>query len=140
MCIRIWPLLVLTLLGACASGTDYRDYREEIEPVSSDEGRIYVYRTDTFGLANQPAVRLNDRQIGRAVPEGFFYVDVAPGSYTISCATEVTRSVDVEIDAGATYYVRLDAKLGIIGNRLVPELVSTRKGAKEILSTRYTGD
>lgn len=127
-------------LGACATGPDYDEYRDNLPDLAPGEGRIFVYRTAMFGLANQPSVELNGETVGEAVPEGFFFVDVSPGAHTITCETEVTRSAEVEVEAGGTYYVRLNAKLGVVGNRIEPELVNASVGAREIRETRYLND
>jgi len=126
-------------LAACASGPDYEAYSSQLPSLDPAEGRIFVYRTEKFGLANQPPVELDGEEVGEAVPEGFFYIDVPPGEHTITCETEVTRSAVVVVEPGETYYVRLNAKLGVIGNRIEPELVRAATGRKEIKETSYIG-
>jgi hypothetical protein len=44
-----------------------------------------------LGAAVQRAVKLNGEVVGKAVPQGFFYVDRPPGDYTVTTATEVEK-------------------------------------------------
>ena len=108
-------------------------FRDSLAP---GKGRIYVYRVAKFGLANQPEILFNGRSIGKAVPEGFLYIDAVPGSHTISATTEIR----VDIAQGQVAYVRLNARLGVIGNRIEPELVHERTGREQIRDTKYIGE
>jgi len=40
-----------------------------------DKGRIYFYPTMLLDIAVQPEAKVNGEVVGRAVPNGFFYVD-----------------------------------------------------------------
>lgn len=64
------------------------------------DGRIFIYRTALLGAAVQPEVKVNAQVVGRAVPNGFFYVDRAAGPYSINTTTEVDRSLSLTLDKG----------------------------------------
>ncbi len=135
-------LIALTLsllLAGCASGPSYDEYAGNIDAVDPAKGRIYVYRTATLGAAIQPAVRLNGSEVGKAKPKGFFYVDVDPGDYTISCSTEAERNLSLNVGAGETRYVRLEVKMGVFAGHIKPVLVDNNAGSSEIKKTKYTG-
>ncbi len=127
------------VMTGCASGPKYPAIKNTIPPVAQDQGRIYFYRTVVAGAAVQPAVRLNSEEVGTAQPKGFFYVDRAPGSYTVEATTEVTRRLSLTLDPGAARYVRLNMAMGFFVGHVWPELVEPDVGAKEIQNCHYTG-
>lgn len=130
---------VLGLVG-CASGPSFSDYAANIPAVPVDSGRIYVYRTTTFGTAIQPSVRINGEVAGKAVPQGFFYADRPAGSYEVSASTEAKRSLTLNLDPGEERYVRLEVKMGLLAGHIKPVLVDNLVGKEEITKTKYTGN
>lgn len=136
--------LALVLLSAlfmtgCASGPSYSDYAGNIQPVSADNGRIYLYRTAVVGAAVQPGVKVNGEVVGKAKPKGFFYVDRPAGTYEISASTEAKRSLSITLDAGEEKYVRLEMKMGFFAGHVKPVLVDAEEGRKELEKTKYIG-
>ena len=56
-----------------------------IPPVPGGAARIWIYRNDAPNEPNQtPYVRLNGQIVGLMQPNGAFYRDVPPGSYTVA--------------------------------------------------------
>ena len=127
------------LLVGCASGPGYQEYAAEMQPVGDGNGRVYMYRKTALGTAVQPAVRVNGEVVGKAKPKGFFYVDLAPGTYDISASTEAERNLNVTLDAGEEKYVRLEIKMGAFVGHVKPVLVDTSVGMEEIQKMKYTG-
>ena len=133
-------ILLSALLGACATtGPKFAEFSPQMSAVSPDLGRIYLYRATILGAAIQPEVKLNGNVIGKAVPNGFFYVDEVPGNYEIVTSTEVDRKLSLTLDAGQTRYVRLNISLGFFVGHVYPELVDLDVGQKEIHDCRYIG-
>ncbi len=132
--------LVLLSITGCATGISYQEAAITIPAVSSDEGRIYIYRTAVFGAAIQPSVRFNGEVVGKATPRGFFYVDRPPGTYVITTATEVEGSMTVFLEAAEINYVRLEVQMGLLVGRITPFLVEESVGREEITRTNYTGE
>ena len=132
--------LVFFGLAGCASGPTYEEYKSNMQPVSPDNGRIYVYRTSALGAAIQPKVRLDGDPVGKAVPKGFFYLDLPPGDYTISASTEAERSLSLNLGAGEEKYVRLEIKMGVFAGHVKPVLVDNDEGAVELRKTKFVGD
>ena len=132
-------LLAAVALAGCASGPAYEEYESQIQAVGDGDGRIYMYRTSSLGAAVQPAITVNGDAVGKAVPKGFFYVDLAPGDYTIAASTEAKRSLDVTLDAGEEMYVRLEIKMGAFVGHIKPVLVETAVGKEEIKKTNFAG-
>ncbi|WP_299693518.1 DUF2846 domain-containing protein [Hydrocarboniphaga sp.] len=129
-------LLGLVLgLTACASGPAYKD--TSIAPLRSDQGRIFFYRPSSLGAAVQPDLTLNGEVVGSAVPDGFFYVDRAPGNYEVVAATEVKNKLTFTLEKGQLRYVRLDMAMGLLVGHVIPRLADETTGAKEIVDTKF---
>jgi hypothetical protein len=120
----------MTILTGCASGSKFAD--TSIAPLAVGKGRIYFYRTTALGAAVQPDVKLNGEKIGDAVPKGFFWADLAPGSYQIQTSTEVKRHLSLTLEPDQTRYVRLNMAMGFFVGHVWPELVENAVGEKEI--------
>lgn len=129
------------LLTACAtSGPKFTELAATMgAPGKPGTGRIYFYRTSVLGAAVQPEVHLNGAVVGRAVPNGFFFVDHPAGRCEISTSTEVERKLTFVLEPNQVRYVRLNISLGFFVGRVYGELIDEAKGAAEIADTRYTG-
>ncbi|NKC16271.1 MAG: DUF2846 domain-containing protein [Gammaproteobacteria bacterium] len=132
-------LMATIYLGGCATGPKFAEISPSLGAVAPDIGRIYVYRTAVLGAALQPEVKLNGEVVGKAVPNGFFYVDQEPGNYKIATSTEVDRHLSLALEKGQTRYVRLNISMGFFVGHVYPELVENEDGEKEIQQCSYTG-
>jgi Protein of unknown function (DUF2846) len=136
----VMAVVTSLLLSACATSTPkYSEMAASMGAAKSDMGRIYFYRTVLLGFAVQPEVRLNGEVVGRAVPNGFFYVDRPAGNYEVATSTEVERKLTFTLDAGQVRYVRLNISMGFFAGHVYGELVDEAKGQSEIADVRYTG-
>jgi hypothetical protein len=126
-------LTFVSLFAGCAtSGLKYSEFKPAVTDLGPEQGRIYIYRTSALGAAVQPEVQLNGEGVGRAVPNGFFYVDRKPGSYEISTSTEVKRKLSLTLEGGQTRYVRLNISIGFFVGHVYPELIDNETAQKEI--------
>lgn len=126
-------------VGCATSGPKYTELMPSVSSVPPDSGRIYIYRTSILGAAIQPEVKINGEVVGRAVPNGFFYIDKKPGTYEILTSTEVDRKLSLLLDAGQNRFVRLNISMGFFVGHVYPELVEPEIGQKEIEDCRFTG-
>ncbi|MEL7297534.1 MAG: DUF2846 domain-containing protein [Pseudomonadota bacterium] len=129
----------LFAMTGCASGPTFSEHAETMQPVSAENGRIYIYRVATLGAAVQPKVRLNDVEVGKAAPKGFFYVDRPAGNYEVAASTEAERNLSMTLEAGEEKYVRLEMKMGLFAGHVKPVLVDAEVGREEIQKTKYIG-
>ncbi|HKD21373.1 MAG TPA: DUF2846 domain-containing protein [Rhizomicrobium sp.] len=131
---------LLPLLAACASasGPTFDQMRATEAPVAQNMGRIYLYRGGkVWGAGLQPAVKINGVKVGEAVPGGYFYVDEAPGTYTVSITTEKEESVSVPVVAGQPVYVHIYVLPGVFVGHVVPEIMDPMKAATDIRTLSY---
>ena len=135
---------VVALFAGCAiqnaTGPKHAEVSKIIPALEQDQGRIFIYSWRLkFGGIPQPAIKLNNEMIGKAVPGGFFYVDRPVGEYEISTETEVKRTLSFLLDKGQTRYVRLGMSSGFWELHIYPELVEPKKAQEEINSCSYVG-
>jgi len=136
---KVWlaALLLVAMLGGCASGPKFETVASSITPVPSGQARIYFYRSGTLGAAIQPEIRLNDSVVGKAEPNGVFFVDRPPGNMEVVTGSEVDRKLTFTIGAGETRYVKLGVGLGVLVWRIIPELVDEPKAKSEIADLAF---
>lgn len=134
-----WLVGLAFFLAGCASGPKYAQVRGTFPALGPEQGRIYIYRTTALGAAVQPAVKLNEQEVGSAKPKGFFYVDTPAGSYQISTSTEVKRTLSFTLDKAQTQYVRLNMAWGFFVGHCYPELVEPEVGEKELEKCSFIG-
>ncbi len=131
---------VALVATGCASGPQYKDVASAIPTLAADHGRIYFFRSDSFGGATvQPEIKLNDKVVGRSIPGGFFFVDEEPGEYTASTTTEVKREVKFTLHAGDTKYVRTSVSMGLLVGHVTPTLDDSETAQQEVETLKYTG-
>jgi len=139
MC-RIVLACFLASLAACASGPKYSEVKSAIPTIPADQGRIYVFRSNSMvGAAIQPDVMLNGEKIGESKPGGFFYVDRPAGNYEIATSTEVEKKVTFVLEKGDAKYVKTSIGLGLFVGRVHPELIDPKQGQTEIEELSYIG-
>jgi hypothetical protein len=129
-------VLAFCMIG-CASGTKFTEFQSSIEPLTADVGRIYFYRTAVVGAAVQPDVVLNDEKVGKAVPQGFWYLDRPPGEYQVVTTTETKRTLSFTLEAGQTRYVKLDISMGVVLGQVHGVLVDKEKALEELKGCKY---
>lgn len=129
---------LLMLVAGCATGPAYKDVSGTFQPVAAGSGRIYFYRTTVAGAAVQPDVKLNGEVVGKAVPDGFFFVDRPPGDYVVTTTTEVKKSLTFHLDPGQVRYVRLDLAMGLFVGHVYPELIDPTDAQPQLEKTKWT--
>lgn len=138
-----WMVVVmgwLLLQGCAATGPKGSEMRGALQSVPAGYGRIVFFRGNSIvGGAVRPEVRLGNQVVGQSVPGGFFYVDAAPGRYAASASTETTASVDVQVVAGQTTYVRSAIGIGLLVGRVVFTVEGQVTAQAELPNLSYTG-
>ena len=139
-CLRALMLCLATqVLTGCASGPTYDEIKSTIPPVAADRGRVYFYRTQVLGAAVQPDIHLNSEVVGSSKPQGFFFVDRAPGDYEASCTTEVERKLSFVLAAGEERFVESSVTMGLLVGHGVLKLVDPEQARSDLGPLHFTG-
>ncbi len=129
--------LAVLIVGACAQGPSSSRSVLTLPPPPAGQGRVFVFRTgDLVGALNQPTVMMNGRVIGKAVPGRYFYIDVAPGNYTVQTVTEPGKRASFSLGPGGKAYVRLNSYFAGV-QQVYPELVSEFSGLTDMQGLSY---
>lgn len=138
--VRIVTLLFIALLAGCAAGgPKFSEVKGSLPEIGPEQGRIFFYRPSAVGAAVQPNILLNGIVVGEMVPQGFFYVDRAPGRYLATARTESEASLEIPLAASETKYVRASISLGIFVGRPNLNLVDAKDALVEIADLGYSG-
>ncbi len=119
---------ILLAVSACATGLFSNEGAKPFPPLDPAKGRVFVYRTGTFGSAYSPEVMLNGERVIKLDRSGVFFRDVLPGSYAVT-TTMTAKVVNFAVAAGEKKYVRFTSSF--FESRMVPELVDAAKGEAE---------
>lgn len=117
--------VLLLALSGCAGGGGVKGFA----PLDPARGRVFMYRTSSFGSVYTPEVLLNGEKVGRPDKPAVIYRDVAPGSYAVT-TTKTSRVANFSIGAGESKYVRLSS--GFFENQMHPEIVDPARGEADV--------
>jgi hypothetical protein len=135
----VYLAAVAGLLVGCASGPKFSDQTANIEPLRPDYARIYLYRLPALlGAAIQPAVLLDGKKVGFAVPGGVFFVDVAPGKHIVSVTSDNELILPLNTAANETKYIRLTVEPSTWTSNIRPVAVDTEIGQHEVRDLSWT--
>lgn len=134
-----YVLCSAALLAGCASGVPVSESEVARAEIPEGKARVAVYRTNLFGAAIQPLVRVNGGETGRCAPQGVFYVDVKPGQNTVSATTEVEKVSYLSVNEGETAYVKCSIGFGLLVGQPRLDVVSESIGRSETQSLKVTG-
>jgi hypothetical protein len=125
-------LIGVAALGGCASvpmaSADADAKAKTFVAPPGGQANIYVYRNETFGAAIKMPLLLDNQSIGDTGPHTFALRQVAPGKHTLVSKTENDPTLDIDAQAGKTYYVWQEVKMGAFAARSALHLVDEEKG------------
>ncbi|MGE0098776.1 MAG: DUF2846 domain-containing protein [Hydrogenophaga sp.] len=136
-----WLLVAaaVVLTGCAATGPRYAEVESAFPTLRAGYGRVLVYRPAGLGAAVQPELLLNGELIGKAQPEGFFFVDRAVGRYTLTASTEVRTTAELDLADGATVYVQFGISMGLFVGHPRLTLQSPATAVPQLAALAYTG-
>lgn len=112
-------IAALALVG-CAqvprASVDQEAKAKQFKP-QAETAALYIYRDELFGGAISMPVNLNNQNLGYTGPKSFFYLNVAPGRYTIESMAENQASISIDVEAAKNYFVWQEVKMGLFQAR-----------------------
>lgn len=109
--------------------------------VPEDKALVYVYRPSSAGFAVRMEVTCDGQSLGSTKGKRFIYALLDPGKHTIKSKAENTATLDVDLEAGKTYYIHQRVKMGALMARTELELVTNESEArKKLNSCKLSGD
>lgn len=129
------PILLLLLLSGCATvpmDTEENDLAAKGFTVKDDKSNIYLYRHESFGGAVLMTVTLDDKVAGQTGPKTYFLWEVEPGAHKVGSVAENTSTVDLNTEAGKSYYIWQEVKMGMWMARTLLHQVDEETGREAV--------
>ncbi len=83
------------------------------------QARLIVYRSSYYGLAIQPKLFVDGKEVGTCAPGNVINVPVKPGAHVISGRTLTEVRSSVNVPAAENVYVECGMRIGLITGTLV---------------------
>lgn len=125
---------VILVVAGCATGPRFTS---PIEP-PADEAVVYFYRPYQYAAsAVAPALRDNGKKITRLMTNGYYEYIVKPGKHEFVTDTmSIDKALSLKLEAGKTYYVRLEPISGMWTMSWRLSYVFPEQGLSEIKSCK----
>ena len=124
-------IAIACLVSGCASvnkaGRDSDTQAKTFAPIT-DKAVVYIYRDEILGAAIKLHVAVDGIAVGDTGPKSFLQLALPPGQHTITSRGEKTSSLSLDTQAGQTYYVWQEVKMGMWSANSLLHKVDTEKG------------
>ena len=105
-------LLLATIVQAAEYYTKHKDDHRRVEPAEG-MALIYVFRPAVVGAAIKTWTFVDDQVIGVSKPKGYYFAQVEPGTRIVWAKAENTSALEVDLEAGKTYFFKTGIRLGL---------------------------
>jgi hypothetical protein len=121
---RLVTILMLLLPYALTAGSGQ-------EPVSA-KARVTVYRFTQFaGGGFRPSIFVDEKDVARVDGGRYLILALAPGRHSFM-SNDMTTRLNLDLQAGQDYYIRVDMVAGAVKFRGSVVLVPPEQGALEV--------
>ena len=129
--IAVAAIVIACLVSGCASvnkaGRDANAQALTFSPIT-DKAVVYIYRDEILGSAIKLHVSVDGVAVGDTGPKSFMQLALPPGQHTITSRGEKIASLSLDTQAGQTYYVWQEVKMGMWSANSMLHQVDTAKG------------
>ncbi|MBY9005278.1 MAG: DUF2846 domain-containing protein [Candidatus Lokiarchaeota archaeon] len=102
------------------------------------KGLIYLIRSKSTGSIIKFKVFVNDEYIGATRGKKFIYKVVDPGHYKILSKAENKHEIELEVEAGKTYFILQKVRMGAIKARVKMYLTDEGEGRTRLKKCKLT--
>lgn len=131
--------LLAAFVSGCASvpmaSTD-EDAKAKTYAVNPSKSNIYLYRNENFGGAIPLSVSLDGKTAGQTAAKTYFLWEVEPGSHEIASHAENVSTLKLATEAGKSYYVWQEVKMGLWMPRSLLQQVDEATGRQAVLECK----
>ncbi|EJE52568.1 Protein of unknown function (DUF2846) [Acidovorax sp. CF316] len=131
-------IAALALVG-CAqvprASVDQEAKAKQFAP-QAESASLYIFRDELFGGAISMPVNVNNQNLGYTGPKSFFYLNVAPGRYTIESMAENQASISIDVQAAKNYFVWQEVKMGLFQARSNLTQTDEARGRQGVLASK----
>ena len=99
-----------------------------------DKAGLYIFRNSFLGQAVSREIYVDSVFIGKTANGVYFYLEISPGTHTISTESEFgENSVMLEVEGGKNYFAEQYIKMGIFSGGAGIEMVDESVGMQQVL-------
>ena len=146
MLLRLNRLLTIVALSifciACANvkfAAPDEDFAAKQFNVTSGQSNIYVYRNENIIVNTGISVEIDGKLAGNTGQKTFILKSVPAGHHTITARGENTDTIELTTEAGESYFVWLEVRVGVVTNHAHLHSVSEEKGKKGVMECKLVG-
>jgi hypothetical protein len=129
--IAVAAIVIACLVSGCANvnkaSKDASTQAKTFSPIT-DKAVVYIYRDEILGAAIKLPVTVDGVMAGETGPKSFLQLALPPGQHTITSVGEKNSTLSLDTQAGQTYYVWQEVKMGIFVARSALHKVDKEKG------------
>jgi len=101
---------------------------------------VYILRPTGFGALIRMGVDCDSVHIGSTKAENYIYAMLDPGVHTLVSKAENKSSLEVTLEAGKTYYIKQQVKMGFAFAETGLKLVDEQEGQKYLKKCKLAKD
>lgn len=110
--LKIVPFVILIVIAGCAGSSRYMVKSTPIEGPSSGKALVYFMRPSGVGFAVNFQIWDGDHFVGLSQAKSYFAYQCDPGRHLFIGIAENKRAVEADIEAGKSYYIITQVKMG----------------------------
>lgn len=139
--------VLLFVLAVAAGGTgtlaaDYVEFTKKEHPlgeVQADKALIYVVRPTSIGSAVKSFFLCDEEILGINRGKSYFFAHVDPGRHVLWSKSENVDALELEVEAGRTYYIQQHVRMGGFRARTELELLDEVRGEEALAKCKKYG-
>jgi uncharacterized protein YceK len=132
MAMSLIAMLVLTGCASVPMANKGADAQAKQFMPSTDKAVVYIFRNESMGAAIKMPLLIDGQSVGDTAANTYLRKELAPGTHTIVSKTEVDSTLTMDMQAGKTYYVWQEVKMGVFAARSALHQVDETKGRQGV--------
>jgi hypothetical protein len=110
--LEIMSFGLFCLMIGCAGSSKYMTEAEPVAGPSADKALVYFMRPSGIGFAINFQIWDSDQFIGHSLAKSCFAYQCDPGKHLFLGIAENKRGIETDLEAGKTYYIITQVKMG----------------------------
>lgn len=110
--LKLFLFIALIMITGCAGSSPYMRTSTPVEELSSGKARVYFMRPSGLGFAIHFQIWDRYRLIGLSQAKSYFTYECEPGKHLFIGRAENKRAVEADLEAGKSYYIITQVKMG----------------------------
>jgi hypothetical protein len=136
-------MLILTAVagGSAAWAADYVEFTKEhpLADAQADKALIYVVRPTSLGAAIKSFFFSDKEILGINRGNSYFFAPVAPGRHVFWSKSENVDALELDVQAGGTYYIQQHVQMGGFRARTRLEVLDEARGKEALAKCKKHG-